>query len=235
MSSKPQAPNKPQPFSPDFLEQLPEDNIEALSALLEECVSYLTGRLNKDGVVPVYAVLSAFFEERPMTQFGMPESFDLDRATASSTFALINGLRFEVDSFKRKRDADAHKEKFKSIFAKRALYLFTDDEINDIQKLIDEVRGLITNSSVITDSHKQRVLARLEAMQSELHRKTTKIDGFFMFMGQFGICIGKFGEDIKPISEKVDKLGKMIMRVVAVTEGAKHLPEIIQKALGEGH
>ena len=94
-----------------------------------------------------------------------------------------------------------------------------------------ELRELIRGSSLITDDHKRRLLRRLEAMHAELHKKTSDIDRFWGFIGEAGIAMRKFGEDLAPISERVLELGGIVITVIFAKEGIKALPEVSQIVL----
>ena len=68
-------------------------------------------------------------------------------------------------------------------------------------------------------------------MQNEIHKKTSDIDRFWGFVAEAGIVARKFGEDLKPISDRVTELGKIVVAVIMSHEGIKALPEI-SKLLG---
>ena len=46
------------------------------------------------------------------------------------------------------------------------------------------------NSEVLESDHKQRLLAKLETLQSELHKKVSNLDRFIGFMSEAGIRYG---------------------------------------------
>ena len=71
-------------------------------------------------------------------------------------------------------------------------------------------------------------MRRLEAMHGELRRKTNDIDRFWGFIGEAGIAMRKFGEDLSPISERVLELGGLVVGVIFAKEGIKALPEVSQ-------
>jgi len=90
---------------------------------------------------------------------------------------------------------------------------------------------LIRNSTLISDEHKRRLLRKLDAMHGELHKKTSDIERFWGFIGEAGIAMRKFGEDLAPISERVLELGGLVVNVIFAKEGVKALPEISQIVL----
>ena len=108
------------------------------------------------------------------------------------------------------------------------MYEFSDQDYSRVQVLINELRDEINKSSLITEDHKRRLLKRLEAMQVELHKKTSDIDRFWGFIGEAGITIRKFGEDMQPITNRVQELGRIVIAVIFAKEGIKALPEVSQ-------
>ena len=97
-------------------------------------------------------------------------------------------------------------------------YEFSDDDISQIQNLINELRDLIAKSDVLEEDHKRRLLNRLERLQSELHKKLSDLDRFWGLVGDAGVMAGKFGEDVKPIIDRIMELGKIIWGAQAKAE-----------------
>ena len=77
---------------------------------------------------------------------------------------------------------------------------------------------MISSSDVITPKHKSRLLERLERLQRELHKKTSDLDSFWRFIGEAGIAIGRFGNDIKPFVDRVRELSDIIGKAIKITE-----------------
>ena len=123
------------------------------------------------------------------------------------------------------------KEHYQGIFGAAEVYELSDADLARIQRLVNELRKLISESKLITAEHKGRLLRRLEGMQRELHKNTSDIDRFWGFVAEAGIVARKFGEDLKPISERVTELGTIVITVVMAKEGIKALPDIA-KLLG---
>lgn len=112
------------------------------------------------------------------------------------------------------------------------LYQFTDGDLETIQKLVDELRSLILSSELLSENHKQRLLKRLEKLQSELHKKMSNLDKFWALFGEAGVMIGKFGNDVKPIVDVVYKIIMIVWRTQAIAEGLPTdaiLPQIAEE------
>lgn len=117
-----------------------------------------------------------------------------------------------------------HQKKFSDAIEKKILergksfhFEFTDGDLTKIQSLIDQLRKNIQLSG-LQDKHKQRLLARLEAMQSELHKRMSNFDRFYAFVGDAGATLGQFGKDAKPFVDLI----RDIMRIVNSTQSQAH-------------
>ena len=118
-----------------------------------------------------------------------------------------------------------------ALFSRVSVYEFSENDFKRVHELVRELRDLIRGSSLISDEHKRRLLRRLEAMHAELHKKTSDIDRVWGFIGEAGIAMRKFGEDLAPISERVLELGGLVITVIFAKEGIKALPEVSQIVL----
>ncbi len=97
-------------------------------------------------------------------------------------------------------------------------YDFTDGDLKKIQILINEAREIINESDQIEDDFKRRLLKKLEKLQSELHKKVSDLDRFYGFIGDMGVLIGKFGNDIKPLVDRFSEIIKIAWRTHSITE-----------------
>lgn len=101
---------------------------------------------------------------------------------------------------------EALKKSFGISLANGFAYEFTDGDLSRIQKLIDELRGLLAEDSGLDDGHKRRLLMRLEELQKELHKKVSSLNHFYSLMGDFGVAVGKLGKDAKPFTDRIGEL-----------------------------
>lgn len=115
--------------------------------------------------------------------------------------------------------AEQFKKTLQNRYGSNYLYQFTDGDLERVQKLIDELRGLILSSELLYENHKQRLLKRLEKLQSELHKKMSNLDRFWALSGEAAVMIGKFGNDVKPIVDVVYKIIMIVWRTQAIAEG----------------
>ncbi len=114
-------------------------------------------------------------------------------------------------------------------------YEFSSDDINEIQNAINVLRELIINEESIDESHKSRLLKRLNKLQSELNKKMTNIDTFLTLPNYIGLAIGKFANDVEPAIEVYERFSKAtadilkpIARIFRTTEGLPPSADIFQ-------
>jgi hypothetical protein len=223
-------------FNARFLESLPADNLEAVDDLCDEFDRMLEASHPADSdfckdIVETYAILTAFLKVRNIEFGKLPPPVGLDnKADIQTVRNIFKAIRENTNRALNRRDTQgflkAKTEEYETLFQNVPSYEFSDQDFARIQVLMNEMRVLIRDSALITDDHKSRLLRRLEAMQTELHKKTHDIDRFWGFIGEAGITIRKFGEDAKPLADRVQELGRIVIAVIMAKEGIKALPEI---------
>lgn len=86
------------------------------------------------------------------------------------------------------------------------------------RNLLSELRQLITDSDKFDENHRERLLNKLEKLQSELHKRTSNLDKLWGLIGEAGIVLGKFGEDAKPLADRIRKIAEITWRTQARAE-----------------
>jgi hypothetical protein len=221
-------------FPAKTLAHLPADNIEAQAVLCAEFDRF-DGHARQlpehhDDYVEALGILKGFAMARDVTLAPFPEIVPQRHQNIASIAAyfsqLRNAARTELAGRHSRSYFDSKTEEYMALFAKVQVYEFSEPEFKRVHELANELRELIRNSSLITEVHKRRLMRRLEAMQGELHRKTNDIDRFWGFLGEAAITMRKFGEDLRPVSERVMELSRIIIKVILGKEGIKALPEL---------
>ncbi|MBP5099540.1 hypothetical protein [Pseudomonas protegens] len=101
---------------------------------------------------------------------------------------------------------DSLKKQFAVTLTNGFGYEFTDGDLKRIQQLINELREMVSANTELDAGHKQRMLKRLEKMQSELHKKMSDISRFYELMGDAGVALGKLGEGAKPFVDRIKEI-----------------------------
>ncbi len=162
-------------FTAEFLQNLPADDWEATAQLCGEFsrLHSLKSSVYED-YVEAYAILRAFCKSRHVDA-STPAMGPNKQENLEAVVKAFQGVRNKADANLTQRNSRGLLEvktlEYEEIFAKVSCYEFSDSDFNRIQVLINEMRGLIRESKLITDDHKRRLLRRLEAMQAELHKK----------------------------------------------------------------
>ena len=97
-------------------------------------------------------------------------------------------------------------------------YEFSQGDLEKVQTLLNELRSQISTSTFFEKEHKQRLLKRLEKLQSELHKKVSDLDKFWGLVGDAGVALGKFGKDAKPLVDRIREIAQIVWRTQARAE-----------------
>jgi hypothetical protein len=209
-------------FPAKLLQGLPADNMEAMAALCGEFERF-DGHARQlpdhhGDYVEALSILRGFAIARDAKLEAFPELGSQRHQNIANVTAYFSRLRDQARSELTRRYSrgyfETKTEEYAALFSRLSIYEFSESDYKRVHDLVRELRDLIRGSSLITDEHKRRLLRRLEAMHAELHKKTSDIDRFWGFIGEAGIAMRKFGEDLAPISERVLELGGIVITVI---------------------
>ena len=127
---------------------------------------------------------------------------EIDKLDAQNVFQT------SLSAYKRELDVGFH-------------YEFSDGEIERLQALINELRDAIIRAEYLDEDHRRRLLGRLEKLQAELHKRVSDLDLALGVIVQIGAAAGRFGEDAKPLVDRVREIAEI---VAAVFRRAEKLP-----------
>lgn len=229
-------------FPAKTLTSLPADNLEGLAALCTEFERF-DGHARQmpehhDDYVEALGILRGFAMARHAQLEAFPEIGPQRHQNIANIAMWFGKLRSRVRGELIGRSARGHfdtkADEYMSLFNRAAIYRFSDPDFLRVQELTAELGDLFRNSALIGEEQKRKLLRRLEAMRAEFHRKTNDIDRFWGFLGEAGIAMRKYGEDLQPIAERVLELGDIVIGVIFATEGIKALPELSQMLMENG-
>jgi hypothetical protein len=210
-------------FTDDFLSKLPSDPVEAASLMCSTFLEWDEGfasnrRLDVySDYVRAFAALEAFCAATGInkrapapfkTQFGHVESI---RSYFQDVTADLAQQETEILLARSRR---IYQARFGEVFA----YELSQGDLERVQLLINELRVEISGATCFEPKHQQRLLAKLESLQRELHKKMSSLDQFWGLLGEAGVVIGKFGEDTKPIVDRIREIIQIIWSTQARTE-----------------
>ena len=185
------------------------------------------GGLTFEEKISVHTVLVELISDANMQ--GLPLSslpaFDFaDRLRANAIMAhhanmAASASQSALDKRKAETIRDATSQRIRIQRQGQFHYALAPLEQSRIQTLINELREIIGASSIYEESHKRRLLLRLEVLQGELHKKLADLDRFWGLIGDAGVAIGKFGKDVKPVVDRIREITQIVWNRQAETEG----------------
>lgn len=214
-------------FDDKFIDNLPEDSAEAGKAICEKFFEFDSefGEFEEidhhDEYVEAYATLEAFLEASDIyfevidLSNDQQNNIELIRYFFKSFDELFKKTSLEnAKNITLARARDKFKIKFGAIFA----YQFSDGDLSRIQTLINEIREHIVESELFDAKHKEMILNRLEGLQKELHKKMSSLDKLWGLIGDAGVVLGKFGNDAKPLVDRIREIAMITWRTQARAE-----------------
>ena len=230
-------------FSSNFLGTLPDNPRVSGFHICNRFIAYINDSENvrdMDTALEFYAVLENYIEAHD-TEWQLPEiSIDDPTVKADDVIAVlrdfaaekIKELRGFVKRDQRNRKLNAFREEAKQVIKGSFAYEFSQGDVKRIQALIHELRTYISECAELEEEHKQRLLKRLERLQSEVHKRVSDLDRFWGLVGDAGVAIGKLGKNAKPIVDRVREIAKITWNTQA---RAEELPSNMENPMIEHH
>jgi hypothetical protein len=113
---------------------------------------------------------------------------------------------------------ESYKSRYANVLKASFAYEFSQGDLDRVQALVNEIREHISANADLDDEHKQRLLKRLELLQSELHKRVSDLDRFWGLVGDAGVVMGKLGTDAKPIVDRIKEVAEIVWKTQARTE-----------------
>lgn len=177
------------------------------------------GSIEHDQILEVVALLEALVEA------GLIDAKDLyspiDGVGGSSLTDLYNYLSRASELIKNNqslKNYNSLKNRLVQRLSGGFYYEFSEGDLSKIQSLINELREKISASTDFDPNHRQRLLKRLEAIQREIHKKVADMDRLWGLVGDAGVAMGKFGENAKPIVDRIKEIAEIVWRTQARAE-----------------
>lgn len=110
------------------------------------------------------------------------------------------------------------RSKFKTSLGSAFSYEFSQGDLDRVQVIINELRSQISELTSLDIDHRQRLLRRLEKLQSELHKRVSDLDRFWGLIGDAGVVLGKVGKDAKPIVDRIREIADIVWQTQSRAE-----------------
>jgi hypothetical protein len=207
-----------------FLNSLPNDPYEAARSLYnkfsEENRKFPNAGSrfkNYNKFIEAFAAMEAFLNATGLP-FAAPSLVKDKHENIEHIIKFFSGVRKGLDERDINLTLVSAREKYGKVFGTTFTYQFSDGDIKRIQELLNELRDTITKSKLFDAKHKQRILNKLEGLQSELHKKMTSLDKLWGLIGEAGVALGKFGKDAKPLVDRIREIAQITWRTQARAE-----------------
>lgn len=227
-------------FTDDFIESLRIDPVRGTILLCDKALDSLDLH-NHQGweesdytvLIEAYALLVEVIEadllpvsaKYPELDKGGPEE-------CPSLYKFVCEVRDLCSAEESKLHLSSLRNRFKTSLGSSFVYEFSQGDLERVQILVNQLRDLISNAKGFEKEHQQRLLHRLEKLQSELHKKVSDLDRFWGLIGDAGVVLGKIGEDAKPIVDRIREIADIVWhtqsRAEELPSGTK-LPQLEHK------
>jgi hypothetical protein len=205
-------------FDDEFVESITESPVTAVNEICERVHASMSQENLQDwtdaemeNVDEAFALLRVI-EESEIINFNveLPVVSDNGFYTMFDMLQYIKAVEAVVAGEAKAVKLDQIKARFSRSLKAGFKYEFSTGDLDRIQTLITELREHISKSILFDDSHQRRLLTRLEKLQGELHKRMSDIDKFWGLIGDAGVAIGKFGNDAKPIVDRVREITNIV-------------------------
>jgi hypothetical protein len=136
-------------------------------------------------------------------------------------YSFLGTLLARCKAEETKLGMQSLRSRFRTSLGAGFAYEFSQGDLDRVQELINELRELIANTTHLERDHQQRLLRRLERLQSEMHKKQSDLDRFWGLIGDAGVVLGKIGNDAKPFVDRVREIADIVWQTQS---GAEELP-----------
>jgi len=232
-------------FDDSFIDNLPEDPFLALEIMCNHFAEFNSIQEGQGTVQVAYydyiaalGLLRAFLEANDLAHeyrvFETYYALTPAEITVESVREFFESAATLAQAGRTRQIIEEAKTRYSVSINKTFVYEFSEDDFSRIQTLINELRTLISESTLFEEDHKSRLLKRLEKLQAELHKKESNLDKFWGLIGEAGVALGKFGTDAKPLVDRIHEIAAIIWRIQATAEGLpiKEFPEDLPRLLG---
>ncbi len=213
-------------FNQEFIENVREEPILSIVNAINIVTSKLDDNLSEwteeefEYLFETYSLVLTIIES-----FDIKHSQNNDIVTTGiiqNDCNLINdyllSMRTEFSSKANQIKLETMKNKFYKEINQVFAYEFSQGDLDRIQVLINELREEIKQSNLFEDKHQERLLKRLEKLQSEMHKKMSDIDRFWGLIGDAGVVLGKFGKNSKPFVDRIREISDIVWRTQSRAE-----------------
>lgn len=234
-------------YDDDFLDTLRDDPVLGTFALCRRAIELVDDHdgwtpEDFDVLVEAYALLVEIIDAKLLVvdlEVPRPPG-PFSPVSCKVLFEFVQQVRDLCAAEQSKLRLDALRSRFRVNLGKGFSYEFSKGDLEKVQVLINQLREKISATNQLDREHQQRLLRRLERLQTELHKKVSDLDRFWGLIGDAGVVLGKLGNDAKPIVDRIREIADIVWQTQSRAEelpsGTK-LPQLEHKPedAGEAH
>jgi len=206
-------------FDENYVMSLPDSSLAAILRILEDfSLQYKQLPAGDDTeyelVKEVCALLSAYVD-REGIKYSVPTPTGDRQQDIKNTLEFVGTQKKVLRTQVTKLGFEQSQQVYRLMLGRGFHYELSEGDLARVQRLINELRDLITASGKLEPAHKQRVLNRLEKLQSELNKRVSDFDRFYGTLIELSIAARIIGENCKPIVDRIRELAGIVWPVQA--------------------
>lgn len=213
-------------FEEKFIDELHNDvvtgTLDVCKKCLNEAVNYMHRRQYSESykiLIEGFALVESIMESGMIhIPLAVPELKMTDEVDSNIIYKFFEDLVGVLNTRSKLIKLEQMKARFKTSLGGVFTYEFSQGDLEKVQTLLSQLRDQIVASKFIEKEHQQRILRRLEKLQSELHKRVSDLDRFWGLIGDAGVALGKFGNDAKPIVDRIKEITEIVWQTQSRAE-----------------
>ncbi len=217
-------------FSEQFIRSLPLDRFGSILAIVtafrrmlretpgdqkryqmaQEACAILAGYLQREGFAITVPRLG-------------PEYDVLDRQARLEKVSQVSKFMDELETDIKAQD---HIDRFdlllresSALMGEDVCYDFSDEELGRIRKSLNEIKQLVLAGASLKPVHASRLVKSADRLDADLRLKTCDLSHFWGFIAEASLALRLAAKDVRPITDEVDKLVKIVWPIQAKAFG----------------
>lgn len=211
-------------YDNDFIESIENDTVSATIQICERARQVVSDQrewndVSYQAVAEAYALLSEMSECGLLpVQPDFPDLSNDSKQDGPTIWGFLMSVLAMCNAEATKLSMQSLRSRFRTTLGAGFAYEFSQGDMDRVQELINELRELIANTTQLEREHQQRLLRRLEKLQSEMHKKLSDLDRFWGLIGDAGVVLGKIGNDAKPFVDRVREIADIVWQTQSRAE-----------------
>lgn len=211
-------------YSDEFVESIKNDPVKSIIDICDRALEVADERSDwtKESHEVMQEAFALLFELNESKLLSLDESFPVlqgnDLVDSTNIYPFLKKLLDKYTAEASKLRLQSLRSHFRASLGNSFAYEFSQGDLDRVQELINSLREQITSTHKLELEHQQRLLRRLEKLQTELHKKVSDLDRFWGLIGDAGVVLGKLGKDAKPIVDRIREIADIVWQTQSRAE-----------------